>query len=90
MAGYAVDPMMTARDMREKKGRSTAPVAKLIASKSSNSSKPDSGPADCKPTNKTFWCTYAEDYTHTKSIWKRTTTDKEKSALSSLLDMCTN
>ncbi|ANP51070.1 hypothetical protein J2Z21_009624 [Streptomyces griseochromogenes] len=61
----------------------------LIASESSNSSKSDSGPADWKPTNRSFWCTYAKDYTHIKSIWKLTTTDKEKSALSSMLDTCT-
>ncbi|MBJ7004817.1 DUF1524 domain-containing protein [Streptomyces sp. CRPSP2-6A1] len=62
----------------------------LIASESSNSSKSDSGPADWKPTNHAFWCTYAEDYTHIKSIFKLTTTDKEKSALSSMLGTCTN
>ncbi|MFI1368887.1 hypothetical protein [Streptomyces griseochromogenes] len=49
-----------------------------------------SGPADCKPTNHTFWCTYAKDYTHIKYVWKLTTTDKEKPALSSMLDTCTD
>ncbi|MFG2795022.1 DUF1524 domain-containing protein [Streptomyces sp. NPDC048419] len=62
----------------------------LIASESANSSKSDSGPAGWKPTNHAFWCTYAEDYTHIKSIWKLITSDKEKSALSSMLDTCTN
>lgn len=62
----------------------------LIASQSSNSSKSDSGPADWKPTNHAFWCTHARDCTHIKSVWKLTTTDKEKTALSSMLDTCTN
>ena len=62
----------------------------LIASESSNTSKSDSGPADWKPTNHAFWCVYAKDYTHIKSVWKLTTTDKEKAALSSMLDTCTN
>ncbi|MFE5220695.1 MULTISPECIES: HNH endonuclease family protein [unclassified Streptomyces] len=62
----------------------------LIASESSNTSKSDSGPADWKPTNHAFWCVYAKDYTHIKSVWKLTTTDQEKSALSSMLDTCTN
>ncbi|MEV0281692.1 hypothetical protein AB0I22_35635 [Streptomyces sp. NPDC050610] len=57
---------------------------------SSNSSKSDSGPADWKPENKTFWCTYAKDYTHVKSIFKRATTSKEKAALTSMLGTCTN
>ncbi|MDX2591911.1 HNH endonuclease [Streptomyces sp. WI03-4A] len=50
----------------------------LIASESSNTSKSDSGPADWKPTNHAFWCTYAADYTHIKSVRKLTTTDDEK------------
>ncbi|MEU1203530.1 HNH endonuclease family protein [Streptomyces sp. NPDC005813] len=62
----------------------------LIASQSSNSAKSDSGPAEWKPTNHAFWCTYAKDYTHIKSIWKLTTTDDEKMALTSMLDTCTN
>ncbi|MHB9856610.1 HNH endonuclease family protein [Streptomyces krungchingensis] len=62
----------------------------LIASQSSNSAKSDSGPADWKPTNHAFWCTYAKDYTHIKSLWKLTTTDDEKTALTSMLDTCTN
>lgn len=40
----------------------------LIASESANSSKSDSEPADWKPTNRAFWCTYAEDYTRVKSV----------------------
>ncbi|MFI9248227.1 hypothetical protein ACIGXF_38015 [Streptomyces sp. NPDC053086] len=61
-----------------------------IASEASNTSKSDSGPADRKPTNHAFWCVYAKDYTHIKSVWKLTTTDAEKTALSSMLDTCTD
>ncbi|MFI0813198.1 hypothetical protein [Streptomyces echinatus] len=59
----------------------------LIASEASKS---DSGPAAWKPTNHGFWCTYAKDYTHIKSVWKLTTTDEEQTALSSMLDTCTD
>ncbi|MGW0771441.1 hypothetical protein [Streptomyces sp. NPDC002676] len=62
----------------------------LIASESSNSSKSDSGPADWKPTNHAVWCTYAKDCTHIKSVWKLTTTEAERSALSAMPDSCTS
>ncbi|MFJ9822192.1 DUF1524 domain-containing protein [Streptomyces sp. NPDC101151] len=77
-------------DQRKAFGNDLKAPQLLIASESSNSSKSDSGPADWKPTNHAFWCTYAKDYTHIKSVWKLTTTDKEKSALSSMLDTCTS
>lgn len=75
-------------DQRKAFGNDLKDPQLLIASESSNSSKSDSGPADWKPTNHAFWCTYAEDYTHVKSIWKLTTTAKEKSALTSMLNTC--
>ncbi|WP_328315535.1 hypothetical protein [Streptomyces sp. NBC_00388] len=60
----------------------------FITSTSSNSSKSDFGPADWKPTNNAFWCTYGEDYTHINSVFKLTTTGAEKTALASMLDTC--
>ncbi|MGQ4513723.1 GmrSD restriction endonuclease domain-containing protein [Streptomyces sp. DW26H14] len=60
----------------------------IIASESSNSSKSDSGPADWKPENRTFWCTYAEDYTSVKSKFDLTTTAAEVDALNDMLDTC--
>ncbi|MEU5212656.1 DUF1524 domain-containing protein [Streptomyces sp. NPDC020742] len=75
-------------DQRKAFGNDLKDPQLLVASESSNSSKSDSGPADWKPTNHSFWCTYAKDYTHIKSVWKLTTTDKEKSALGSMLDTC--
>ncbi|KOV58772.1 HNH endonuclease family protein [Streptomyces sp. MMG1121] len=77
-------------DQRKAFGNDLKDPQLLIASESSNSSKGDSGPDVWKPTNHAFWCTYAEDYTHVKSVWKLTTTAAEKSALSSMLDTCTN
>ncbi|MER6047934.1 HNH endonuclease family protein [Streptomyces sp. NPDC001793] len=77
-------------DQRKAFGNDLKDPQLLIASESSNSSKGDSGPADWKPTNHGFWCTYAKDYTHIKSVWKLTTTDNEKKAISSMLDGCTN
>ncbi|MFG2140829.1 DUF1524 domain-containing protein [Streptomyces sp. NPDC048650] len=75
-------------DQRKAFGNDLKDPQLLVASESSNSSKSDSGPADWKPTNHSFWCTYAKDYTHVKSVWKLTTTDAEKSALTSMLDTC--
>ncbi|MFD5818357.1 DUF1524 domain-containing protein [Streptomyces sp. NPDC127038] len=77
-------------DQRKAFGNDLKDPQLLIASESSNSSKSDSGPADWKPTNHAFWCTYAKDYTHIKSVWKLATTDAEKTALSSMIDTCTN
>nr|WP_145491983.1 MULTISPECIES: DUF1524 domain-containing protein [Streptomyces] len=77
-------------DQRKAFGNDLKDPQLLIASESSNSSKSDSGPADWKPTNHAFWCTYSKDYVHIKSVWKLTTTDKEKAALSSMLDTCTS
>ncbi|MFD8376916.1 HNH endonuclease family protein [Streptomyces sp. NPDC059688] len=77
-------------DQRKDFGNDLKDPQLLIASESSNTSKSDSGPADWKPTNHAFWCVYAKDYTHIKSVWKLTTTDQEKTALSSMLDTCTN
>ena len=77
-------------DQRKAFGNDLKDPQLLIASESSNSSKSDSGPADWKPTNHAFWCTYSKDYVHIKSVWKLTTTDKEKAALSSMLDTCTD
>ncbi|MFK0136598.1 GmrSD restriction endonuclease domain-containing protein [Streptomyces murinus] len=77
-------------DQRKAFGNDLKDPQLLIASESSNSSKSDSGPADWKPTNHAFWCTYSKDYVHIKSVWKLTTTGKERTALSSMLDTCTS
>ncbi|GHE16060.1 GmrSD restriction endonuclease domain-containing protein [Streptomyces alanosinicus] len=77
-------------DQREAFGDYLKDPQLLIASESSNSAKGDSGPADWKPASHGVWCTYAEGYTHVKSVWKLTTTDKEKSPLSWMLGGCTN
>ncbi|MFJ4802266.1 GmrSD restriction endonuclease domain-containing protein [Streptomyces murinus] len=77
-------------DQRKAFGNDLKDPQLLIASESSNSSKSDSGPAAWKPTNHAFWCTYSKDYVHIKSVWKLTTTDKERAALSSMLDTCTS
>ncbi|GAA3139885.1 HNH endonuclease family protein [Streptomyces echinatus] len=77
-------------DQRKAFGNDLKDPQLLIASEASNTSKSDSGPADWKPTNHASWCTYAKDYTHIKSVWKLTTTDQEETALSSMLDTCTD
>ncbi|MFJ3235900.1 DUF1524 domain-containing protein [Streptomyces sp. NPDC086787] len=70
-------------DQRRDFGNDMTDPQLLIASESSNSSKSDSGPAQWKPANEAFWCTYGKDYVHVKAVWKLTTTDDEKKALPS-------
>lgn len=77
-------------DQRKAFGNDLKDPQLLIASESSNSAKGDSGPDAWKPANHALWCTYAEDYTHVKSVWKLTTSAAEKSALASMLDNCTS
>ncbi|MCZ1005431.1 hypothetical protein O1L68_00110 [Streptomyces lydicus] len=70
--------------------RSSAKTPSSSSPPNPPSAPSDSGPADWKPANHAFWCTYAEEYTHVKSVFKLTTTDSEKTALASMLDTCTN
>lgn len=73
---------------REAFGNDLSDPQLIVASSSSNSSKSDSGPADWKPSEEGFWCTYAEDYTDVKSKFELTTTDAEVAALGDMLDTC--
>lgn len=75
-------------DKRKAFGNDLTDPQLLIASESSNSSKSDSGPADWKPANTAFWCTYAEDYTEVKYTWALTTTSAEVAALDDMLNTC--
>ena len=69
-------------------GNDLADPQLIIASESSNSSKSDSGPADWKPENKAFWCTYAKNYVVVKHTFELTTTSEEVAALDGMLDTC--
>ncbi|MFI6347240.1 DUF1524 domain-containing protein [Streptomyces sp. NPDC050560] len=75
-------------DQRKAFGNDLDDPQLIVASESSNSSKSDSGPADWKPEDQAFWCTYAEDYTSIKHTFALTTTDDEVTALGDMLDTC--
>ncbi|PWI45416.1 DUF1524 domain-containing protein [Streptomyces sp. ICBB 8177] len=75
-------------DQRKAFGNDLTDPQLIIASESSNSSKGDSSPDEWKPANHAFWCTYAEDYTRVKWVWKLTATSAEKTALGQMLDTC--
>ncbi|GAA1172667.1 hypothetical protein F4556_002112 [Kitasatospora gansuensis] len=63
--------------------------SQLIAvSAASNRAKADKSPADWRPTDQTYWCTYARAWTHIKSLYKLNVTAPEADSLNEMLDTC--
>ncbi len=60
----------------------------IAVSKSANRSKSDRGPEEWRPTNKDYWCEYAQNWTSIKNTWGLTVTSFEQSALNEMLDTC--
>ncbi|WIM96281.1 HNH endonuclease family protein [Actinoplanes oblitus] len=60
----------------------------LAVSATSNRSKGDQDPSTWKPPAKDAWCAYAEDWITVKSYYKLTVTQKEKDALTDMLETC--
>jgi hypothetical protein len=60
----------------------------IAVSKSANRSKSDRGPEEWRPTNKDYWCEYAQDWTSIKNTWGLTVTSSEQLALNDMLDTC--
>lgn len=60
----------------------------LAVDASDNESKGDRTPDEWQPPLQTFWCTYAEMYTHVKFVFDLTVTSAEHDALASMLRMC--
>jgi hypothetical protein len=60
----------------------------LAVSAASNRSKGDQDPAEWKPPNRDYWCTYAEDWITVKQHWQLSVTSAEKSALTDMLATC--
>jgi hypothetical protein len=54
----------------------------------SNRSKGDQDPSTWKPPNKSYWCTYSQNWVTVKSFYKLTVTTAEKSALTDMLATC--
>lgn len=60
----------------------------FAVSATSNRSKGDQDPAQWKPPNRDYWCTYAEDWIAVKHHWELTVTSDEKAALGDMLGTC--
>jgi hypothetical protein len=60
----------------------------FAVSASSNRSKGDQDPSTWKPPSRDSWCTYAVDWVTVKSYWELTVTEKEKEALTDMLETC--
>jgi uncharacterized protein DUF1524 len=60
----------------------------VAVSATSNRSKGDQDPSTWKPSMRSAWCGYAEDWITVKSYWKLTVTTAEKKALDEMLKEC--
>jgi hypothetical protein len=60
----------------------------IAVSASSNRAKGDQDPSKWTPSNRAFWCTYAQDWIAVKAFWRLTVTAAEKAALSDMLGTC--
>ncbi|WP_091610544.1 HNH endonuclease family protein [Micromonospora mirobrigensis] len=60
----------------------------IAVSRTSNRAKGDQDPAQWKPPNRSYWCTYAQRWVTVKHYWRLTVTSTEKSALADMLEEC--
>jgi len=60
----------------------------VAVSATANRSKGDQDPSTWKPTDKSAWCEYAQDWIAVKAHWKLTITGQEKTALKKMLETC--
>lgn len=75
----------------EKKQQFANDLTQLLAvDGSANRSKSDKGPGDYMPENRDFRCTYAKLWVNTASKYGISISDKDKSALKSALQKCSN
>jgi hypothetical protein len=61
----------------------------LAVSASANRAKGDQDPSQWKPTNRDYWCQYAQRWVAVKVFWQLTVTVLEKAALGDMLGACT-
>ena len=62
----------------------------IAVSSRANRSKGARGPEDWKPSDETYWCRYATDWTEIKAEWDLTMTQPEAEAVAEMLDTCEN
>ena len=55
-----------------------------------NRSKGARGPEEWKPSDETYWCQYATDWTEIKARWDRTMTEPEAEPVVEMLQKCEN
>ncbi|WP_428963185.1 HNH endonuclease family protein [Micromonospora fluostatini] len=60
----------------------------FAVSASSNRSKGDQDPSQWKPSNQSYWCTYAGHWIEVKHHWELSVTSAEKDALTDMLKGC--
>jgi hypothetical protein len=60
----------------------------LAVSRTANRGKGDQDPAQWRPSNRGYWCRYAQDWVAVKAYWKLTVTIAEKIALTEMLETC--
>nr|WP_296074577.1 HNH endonuclease family protein [uncultured Actinoplanes sp.] len=60
----------------------------VAVSATANRSKGDQDPSTWKPSDKSAWCEYAQDWIAVKAHWKLTITGQEKTALKKMLETC--
>lgn len=65
-----------------------AEMALIAVTASSNRSKSDRDPADWKPPDTTYWCTYATAWASVKVKWSLTADTAEVAALEEMLAAC--
>ena len=60
----------------------------IAVENSANRAKGDKGPERWRPSNRAFWCEYAETWARIKHEWDLTATSAEASALKEMLGTC--
>ena len=60
----------------------------VAVSQTSNRAKGDQDPSTWKPSERSNWCEYSEDWIAVKTRWKLTVTTVEKAALADMLETC--
>jgi Protein of unknown function (DUF1524) len=62
----------------------------IAVSASSNRAKGDQSPDQWKPSQASYWCTYARAWIHVKQVYALSVTPPEHDTLGQMLDTCSN